>query len=58
MSQENTRVVVVDFNMGFGSLVKFMVKCVLAAIPAYLILIAIAGVFYALFAGVVGALLG
>jgi len=36
------RVVVVDLNMSFGSMVVFMVKWVIAAIPAMLILGAIA----------------
>lgn len=38
-----TRVIVVDFEMPFASMVGFMVKWTLAAIPAMLILVAIAG---------------
>lgn len=34
-------VVVVDFDMSFGSMVGFMVKWALAAIPAFMILVAI-----------------
>ena len=54
MDQEQ-RVVVVDVNMKFGTMVVFLVKLAIAAIPAAIILffigVAIAMVFGGLFAG-------
>jgi hypothetical protein len=44
--QKPTPVTVVDFQMPFGSMVLFMVKWVIAAIPALLILGAIAAIFW------------
>lgn len=48
---ERTRVVVTDFDMPFGSMVGFMVKSAIAAIPALLILTVMGLVFGAMFAG-------
>jgi hypothetical protein len=47
-----TRVSVVDVNMPFGSMVSFMVKWALAAIPALLILAVVGFVLSALLAGI------
>ena len=49
-----TRVIVTDFEMSFGSMVMFMVKWALAAIPALIILVLI-GVFAF---GILGGLFG
>ena len=45
------RVVVTDINMNFGSMVAFMVKWVIASIPAMLILVLLAGVLTAVVTG-------
>lgn len=45
-------VVVVDINMSFVSMIKFMVKWVIASIPAMAILAVLAGIFYALVSAV------
>jgi hypothetical protein len=50
-------VVVVDFQMPFGSMVLFMVKWVIASIPALLILFAIAATFWGIFISIVALLL-
>ncbi|MCY1510451.1 hypothetical protein D9M68_448290 [compost metagenome] len=44
-------VVVLDINMSFWSMVKFMVKWVIAAIPALLILLMLGGFVSAVFSG-------
>lgn len=44
-------VVVTDISMSFWSMVVFMVKWVIAAIPAFLILMLIGAVFSGLFGG-------
>ncbi len=52
MSSENeNRVVVVDVKMPFWSMVSFMVKLAIAAIPAFLILSILSAVVMALFGG-------
>ena len=51
-----TEVVVVDINMPFGSMVWFMVKWSIAAIPAFLILVLIGLAVAAVGAGLLGAL--
>lgn len=48
MSQE---VVVKDINMSFGSMVVFMIKWSIAAIPAMIILGMIGGLFGLMFGG-------
>lgn len=53
-SQVAHKVVVTDLDMPFRSMVNFMVKWALAAIPATLIL----GIFFALAAGFVMSLMG
>lgn len=42
-------VVIMDLNMGFGSMVWFMVKWVLASIPAFIILFIIFSILFAMF---------
>ena len=50
-----TKVVVTDVQMRFGSMVEFMVKAVLAAIPAVIILTVIGfGAFMLLYGATVG----
>ncbi len=51
---EGQRVVIIDVNMPFDSMVKFMVKWALASIPAFffLFLIGLAGALF--FRGLVG----
>lgn len=46
-----TRVIVTDLDIGFGNLVGLLVKLVLAAIPAIIILVFIAGIIAAIFSG-------
>ena len=53
-NQVARKVVVTDLDMPFRSMVNFMVKWALAAIPATLIL----GIFFALAAGFVMSLMG
>jgi hypothetical protein len=48
------QVVVKDFDMSFGSMVGFMVKWALAAIPAALIFIIIIGIFIVIFSALLG----
>ncbi len=50
-----TRVKVTDFDMPFGSLVFFLVKFAIAAVPAGLILAMIYGTLWALVGAVFGA---
>jgi len=50
-------VVVIDINMSFGSMVMFMVKWTLAAIPALLILAVLAAAIPSILS-VIGAILG
>jgi hypothetical protein len=50
------RVSVVDINMPFASMVGFMVKWAIAAIPAVLILVVLGALLTAAFAGVGSAL--
>jgi len=51
-SVEPQRVVVTDIRMGFWSMVIFMVKWVIAAIPAFIILWLISMALRAIFAGI------
>lgn len=46
-------VIVTDIKMNFGSMVIFMVKRVIASIPAFIILFIIGVIFAAVFAGLV-----
>ncbi len=47
-------VVVRDIDMPMGSMIRFMVKWAIAAIPAVFILLVIGAVFWGFLAGVVG----
>jgi hypothetical protein len=51
-SNPRTEVVVVNVNMPFWSMVRFMVKWAIAAIPALVILAVIGALLSALFTGV------
>lgn len=52
--QNDSRVVVVDIKMPFLSMVAFMVKWAIAAIPAFIILSVIATVVMAILHGMMG----
>ena len=54
VQHEKQEVVVTDIRMSFGSMVMFMIKWTIAAIPAFLILSAIAGLVTVIFAAIVG----
>ena len=51
---KTVNVVVTDIQMPFMSMVTFMVKWVIAAIPAMIILSVIGGIFAAVIGGIVG----
>ena len=51
-------VVVTDINMSFISMVIFMVKWVVASIPAFIILSVIGAVFMMLFGGIMSGMSG
>ena len=55
-TQQNNKseVVVVDIKMPFWSMVVFIVKWVIASIPAFIILIIIGAIFTAVFGGIFG----
>jgi hypothetical protein len=50
--QHPQEVRIIDFNMPFWSMVKFMVKLSLASIPAYIILVIIFAVIFLIFGGI------
>jgi ABC-type dipeptide/oligopeptide/nickel transport system permease component len=50
------RVTVVDVDMPFGSMVTFIVKWTLAAIPAMLLLAFVAMILAVVFGGIIGAM--
>ncbi len=52
------RVIVTDINMSFGSMVVFMVKWSLAAVPAMIILFSLLAIVSTIFGGMFAALLG
>ncbi len=52
MTEHNSNVVVTDIRMPFSSMVIFMVKWAIAAIPAIIILSILFGVGAALFSGI------
>ena len=56
--KETNHVVVTDINMSFISMVIFMVKWVVASIPAFIILSIIGAVFMMLFGGIMGGMGG
>ena len=49
----NNEVIITDIKMNLGSMVIFMVKWVIASIPAFIILFIIGVIFTAVFAGLV-----
>jgi len=51
------RVTVVDFDMPFGSMIVFMLKWALAAVPALLILIMVGAAAFVVFTGLIAGLL-
>lgn len=51
------QVVVTDFNMSFGSMVVFLVKLAIAAIPALIILMFLAALISAVLGGLLGGIL-
>lgn len=53
MKASGMEVVVKDIEMSFWSMVKFMIKWALAAIPAVFVLFIIASAFMAFFAGMI-----
>lgn len=58
MEGQNTEVTVVDIKMPFWSMVVFMVKCTIAAIPAMIILAVIGFVIAGLLSGFAGFISG
>ncbi|MBV1914770.1 MAG: hypothetical protein KUG72_05250 [Pseudomonadales bacterium] len=48
---ETIQVTIVDVKMPFSSMVVFMVKAALASIPAFIILLIIGSVFFAVLGG-------
>lgn len=57
-SKEPNYVVVTDIRMSFLSMVTFMVKWVIASIPAFIILSFIFGILMTLFGGMMGGMGG
>ena len=54
MEAQNAEVIVVDIKMPFWSMVTFMVKWVIASIPAFLILVVVGAMVAGLFIGMFG----
>jgi hypothetical protein len=54
MNETNTHVTIVDIKMPFWSLVVFMVKAAIAAIPAIIILTVLGAIVTTLFAAIFG----
>lgn len=52
------RVVITGVDMSFGDLVVFILKVMLASIPAYIILFIIFGILAAVFGGLFAGLIG
>ena len=50
-TEATSQVVVTDIRMSFWSMVVFMIKWAIAAIPAFIILAVIGGIAAALFSG-------
>ena len=57
MNAQNSEVVVIDVRMPFWSMVIFMVKWSIAAIPAILILVVLLAIIGGIFGGMFGGLL-
>lgn len=58
MDGQNSEVVVTDIRMPFWSMVVFMVKWSIAAIPAIIILVVLVAIIAGLFGGMFGGLFG
>lgn len=56
-TRNNGSVIISDVNMTFGSMVVFMIKWAIAAIPAAIILFILGWFFMIMFSGLFGALL-
>ena len=54
MNEENKHVIITDIRMPFMSMVIFMVKAAIAAIPAFIILSIIGAICFAVLGGMVG----
>ncbi len=50
-SQQDSKVVVTDVQMPFSSMVIFMIKWAIAAIPAFIILSMLGAILFAVFGG-------
>jgi hypothetical protein len=57
-SRPPREVVVTDFNMSFGSMVVFIIKWVVASIPALIILWLVMAVIIGILGGIFGGFLG
>ena len=57
MNAQNSEVVAIDVRMPFWSMVIFMVKWSIAAIPAILILVVLLAIIGGIFGGMFGGLL-
>lgn len=55
--QTGHRVVVTDFDMGFGSMIVFMIKWAIASIPAAIILFVLGAILTAIFSGALAGLM-
>lgn len=55
--ENQTNVVVIDVRMPFWSMVVFMVKWVIASIPAFIILLILAGISAAMFGGLMSGMM-
>ena len=54
---KDNRVVITGVDMDFGQLVVFILKVMLASIPAYIILFIIFGILFAVFGSILSGLL-
>ena len=57
LQHEKQEVVVTDIRMSFGSMVMFMIKWAIAAIPAFLILSIVVGIIVSVLAVIPGLLI-
>ena len=56
--RDDNRVVVTDIKMPFMSMVVFMVKWVIASIPAFIILTILGAIIMAILGAILGAIVG
>ena len=54
----NNKVTIVDIDIPFGRLVVFIIKWMLASIPAVIIFMIIMAIISAIFGGILGGILG